>query len=140
MKYVFTQVVPSSPDVVSGFFRDASNLPKVSPPFPPVRIASAETEVRPGARIVLRIGFGPVAMNWNTLIEDVREDGSFTDSFSGLAFRKWRHTHSFKPAGDGCAIVDELELEPAWWFRPFAGIFVRSLFSFRRRSIAKVFS
>ncbi|MBP7777158.1 MAG: hypothetical protein KA371_08530 [Acidobacteria bacterium] len=41
---------------VFAFHERDDTLPRLSPPFPPVRVISREGSIRPGARMELRIG------------------------------------------------------------------------------------
>jgi ligand-binding SRPBCC domain-containing protein len=123
---------------VAEFFRDASNLLKITPPFPRASIRG-ESRVFDGAVIGLVLSAGPFTARWDSMIERVDPDGTFVDVSRTPFFRRWRHTHRFVPDGAGCRIVDEVEAEPSLWFAPVAGLFVRSLFAYRKRALRRVF-
>jgi ligand-binding SRPBCC domain-containing protein len=106
MRFRHIQNVAASVERTSTFFHDVRNLIKLTPPYP--------------------------AFTWNSVIERVESDGSFTDTFHGVMFRHWKHTHRFIAEGAGCRVIDEIECEPVWWFRPFAGLFLKALFGFRQ--------
>jgi ligand-binding SRPBCC domain-containing protein len=133
MRFRHRQKVAASVERTSAFFHDARNLTKLTPPYPAMRVNGGATAVVPGALFALRMDFGVFAFTWHSAIESVESDGSFTDTFQGVMFRQWRHTHRFTGEGAGCVVIDEVECEPVWWFRPFAGLFLKALFGFRRR-------
>jgi ligand-binding SRPBCC domain-containing protein len=132
MRFRHIQNVAASVERTSTFFHDVRNLIKLTPPYPAMHITGGATAVVPGAQFALRMDFGLFAFTWNSVIERVESDGSFTDTFHGVMFRHWKHTHRFIAEGAGCRVIDEIECEPVWWFRPFAGLFLKALFGFRQ--------
>jgi ligand-binding SRPBCC domain-containing protein len=137
--HLFSQLVNAPMPALRRFFHDVNNLPRLAPPFPSVSLVDAAGPVEAGATFRLRVAAGPLSMTWFARIEEVRSDGSFTDSFGGGPFRSWRHTHEFEAAGDQTIARDIVEIEPSWWFTPFAPLFVRSLFLYRRRALRRIF-
>jgi len=135
IRFRHAQSVAASAESASAFFRDVRNLKQVTPPYPAMLIIGHDTAVVPGAQFAFRMDFGVFAFTWTSLIENVEADGSFTDTFQGAMFRLWRHTHRFLREGTGSVVIDEIECDPVWWFRPFAGMFLRALFRFRRRML-----
>jgi ligand-binding SRPBCC domain-containing protein len=141
LQFTFSQRVGAGSDTVAAFFHDVANLLRVTPAFPPLRLeAPSGTRVRPGAGFTMTMDFGITSFSWNTVIESVLPDGTFTDVFRGNVFREWRHTHRFSPAEGGTIIHDEIECRPAWWFSPFAWFFVRVLFVFRQIRLGALFA
>ena len=141
LQFAFDQRVGADLSTVTTFFHDVANLLRVSPSFPPLRLeAPSGTRVQSGAEFTLSMDFGIGALSWNTVIESVHADGTFTDTFRGNVFREWKHTHRFSPLDGGTVIHDEIECRPAWWFGPFAWLFVRILFAVRKARLGALFS
>lgn len=141
LRFTFSQQVSSGSEKVIAFFHDVGNVLRISPAFPPLRLeAPSGTQVQAGAGFRLTMDLGLGSFSWNTVIESVLADGTFTDTFTGSVFREWRHTHRFSPVHGGTIIHDEIECRPAWWFSPLAWAFVRMLFSFRKIRLRALFS
>jgi ligand-binding SRPBCC domain-containing protein len=141
MRFRCSQWVGTGPERVIAFFHDVGNLLRVTPSFPRLRLeAPLGTQVHPGAGFTLTMDLGLGSFSWNTVVESVLPDGTFTDTFTGSVFHEWRHTHRFSPVRGGTIIHDEIECRPAWWFSPFAWVFVRMLFAFRQIRLGALFS
>ena len=56
----------------------------------------------------LRLGLGPIGVNW-TLVHEASEDESgFVDVQRAGPFRSWRHSHRFLPTADGHTMLEDL--------------------------------
>lgn len=104
---VYRSHVAVSRQELFDFHAHVSNLARISPPFPRVRIEEPQEPTREGdlQRIVMEAG--PLRRNWDarvsrvvpgSLIEDVQERGPF---------RRWRHQHRFEEAGPGRAVLTD---------------------------------
>lgn len=136
----FETRVPAPKGRIVAFFGDAQNLPRISPPYPMIKILSGETRVVAGAEFRIELNFVVFRTLWLTRVERVEPDGSFVDTFSGGVFRHWRHTHRFLQDGDGTLIIDDVTYEPRTWLRPIAPTILRIMFAARRRALAREFS
>lgn len=137
MKFGFEQFLDVPIERVGRFFGDVRNLGRISPPFPRMIINATSTAVRSGASFALQLDFLLFRMHWDSMIDEVEEGRSFTDTSSGTLFHRWKHTHVFTPHGHGSMLVDRIECDPVWWFRPFAWIGVHLMFVYRKRAILK---
>jgi ligand-binding SRPBCC domain-containing protein len=77
---------------VFAFHERDDALPRLSPPFPPVRVASREGGIRPGARVDLRIG----PIRWLALHTAYEKDRLFVDEQIEGPFASWVHRHEFE--------------------------------------------
>lgn len=137
MNFAFEQALDVPIGRVARFFSDVRNLGRISPPFPRLVINATSTAVRSGAAFALQLDFGLFRIQWDSVIGEVEEGRSFTDTFSGSLFHRWKHTHIFAPHGDGSMLLDTVECDPVWWFRPFAWVGVHLMFAYRKRAILK---
>lgn len=95
-----------SPETLFAFHADVSNLPRISPPLPRVRLLSAPGRSQPGDEQLIEFALGPIRQRWHArithvipprLVEDVQERGPF---------RRWRHQHRITSAPGGAALED----------------------------------
>ncbi len=77
---------------VFAFHERDDALPRLSPPFPPVRVVSREGGIRPGARVDLRIG----PIRWLALHTAYEKDRLFVDEQIEGPFATWVHRHEFE--------------------------------------------
>lgn len=77
---------------VFAFHEREDALPRLSPPFPPVRVVSREGGIRPGARVDLRIG----PIRWLALHTGYEKDRLFVDEQIEGPFASWVHRHEFE--------------------------------------------
>lgn len=138
MRFRFTQSLPVEHPRVAAFFNDVQNLKRITPPFPRMEIQGETTAVVPGAEFTLTLDFGVFRFGWNSVIEAVDPGRSFTDTFSGALFTRWRHIHRFEPQGNGTLLTDEIDCNPVLWFAPFAWIFTHMLFLYRKQTLARL--
>jgi ligand-binding SRPBCC domain-containing protein len=77
---------------VFAFHEREDALPRLSPPFPPVRVVSREGGIRPGARVDLRIG----PIRWLALHTAYEKNRLFVDEQIEGPFASWVHRHEFE--------------------------------------------
>jgi ligand-binding SRPBCC domain-containing protein len=77
---------------VFAFHEREDALPRLSPPFPPVRVISREGGIRPGARVDLRIG----PIRWLALHTVYEPNRLFVDEQIEGPFASWVHRHEFE--------------------------------------------
>lgn len=77
---------------VFAFHEREDALPRLSPPFPPVRVVKRDGGIRPGARVELRIG--PV--RWLALHTAYEPNRLFVDEQVQGPFASWVHRHEFE--------------------------------------------
>lgn len=90
--FVRSVVVHAPVADVFAFHEREDALPRLSPPFPPVRVVSRQGGIRPEARVDLRIG--PV--RWLALHTAYEKDKLFIDEQVDGPFASWVHRHEFE--------------------------------------------
>ena len=106
-RFVQSVVVNAPVAEVFAFHERDDALELVSPGFPPARIVSRTGGIRPGARVVLRIG--PV--KWVALHGEFIPNLLFTDEQESGPFARWSHRHEFEDLGDRTRLTDRIEYE-----------------------------
>lgn len=129
------QFIPRSRHEVFGFFSNAANLEKLTPPFLRFEILSPLPIVmRPGALIDYRLNLYGLPVHWQTEIATFDPENSFSDVQLKGPYRKWHHLHQFSEVPGGTEMRDAVDYEI-----PF-GLFGRMAHPlFVRRSLQKIF-
>jgi ligand-binding SRPBCC domain-containing protein len=91
---------------VFGFFADARNLERITPPFIAFRIIGAPPEMRAGARIEYCIGLRGVRMKWHSEISVWDPPLRFIDVQLRGPYASWEHTHLFDERDGGTLVTD----------------------------------
>jgi ligand-binding SRPBCC domain-containing protein len=90
--FVRSLVVRAPVAQVFAFHEREDALPRLSPPFPPVRVVSREGGIRTGARVDLRIG----PIRWLALHTAYEPNRLFVDEQVEGPFASWVHRHEFE--------------------------------------------
>lgn len=93
--FVRQLVVQAPVATVFAFHEREDALPRLSPPFPPMRVVSRAGGIRTGARVELRIG----PIRWLALHTDYRLNELFVDEQIAGPFASWVHRHEFEALG-----------------------------------------
>jgi ligand-binding SRPBCC domain-containing protein len=102
--------VPAPPEVVWPFFCDAANLERLTPPFLGFRILTPQPiAMLVDARIRYRLRVHGIPLRWQTRIARWEPPFCFADEQERGPYRRWFHTHTFQPAGDGTLLGDHVE-------------------------------
>jgi uncharacterized protein (TIGR01777 family) len=102
------------------------------PPWESMRLLGRDGALRPGE--VRHLQVTPLRLNWWALHQDFQPGRGFVDVQQAGPLPRWRHQHSFLPAGgDHCWLVDEIDFElplapfshavVPWIRRQMAGLF-----------------
>jgi ligand-binding SRPBCC domain-containing protein len=103
------QWFPCSIERVFAFFADAANLEDITPPWLGFQILSPQPiAMSPGSRILYRIRWHGLPMQWLTEIESWNPPAEFSDVQVRGPYRGWRHTHRFEPTGGGTLMRDDI--------------------------------
>lgn len=103
------QLIPRPLDEVFGFFTDASNLERITPPFLRFRIVGpAPIAMGRGTRIDYRLSLHGVPVRWRTLIARWEPGRCFVDLQLTGPFAYWEHTHTFEEGPAGTTIGDRI--------------------------------
>lgn len=129
------------------FFSDASNLPRITPPWMGFQVASPLPErMHPGMIATYRVRIAPgVRVGWVTEITHVREPHLFVDEQRFGPYRFWHHQHHFREAGDGTEVRDIVHYAAP--FGPLGRVAnrirvaaqVREIFDFREAELHRIF-
>jgi uncharacterized protein (TIGR01777 family) len=108
---------------------------RLTPPWESVRVEEKDGGIENGARVVLRMGSGPLAVRWVAEHCDYVEGRQFRDVQVSGPFALWRHTHRVTPAAQAaCELEDEIEY--ALPFAPFGDLVAGG---FTRRRLERMF-
>ena len=114
MKHVFEKSlrVPAAAKRVFAWHAAPGALGKLIPPGEPIRILEHSGGIENGARVVLRMGYPPLAFRWIAIHEGYVEGRQFQDRQLQGPFRFWLHTHSITAEGaHACTLLDHVEFE-----------------------------
>ena len=135
-------VAAPSSDVYEWHVRPGA-FERLTPPWSPVRVVGRSGRApEPGARVILRVPFGPFAMRWVAEHGPCSAGRSFIDRQSSGPFAAWEHRHRFEPGSNHTStLVDEVRYAlPGGWstapLRPFARREIERLFTYRQRVTA----
>ena len=131
---------------VFGFFADAGNLERLTPPELRFRILPPQPlTMSVGALIDYRLQLFGVPFAWQTLISHWEPPACFVDEQLRGPYRSWVHTHLFREVAGGTEIVDrvvyQLPLGPLGRLvrRPVARQLER-IFRFRQQVLEEIFT
>jgi ligand-binding SRPBCC domain-containing protein len=131
-------VAPVPLDVAFGFFADAWNLERITPPWLSFRIRTARPlAMREGALLDYRIRLHGLPIPWRTRI-DVWEPGvRFVDRQVLGPYHWWRHEHRFEVVAGGTRVIDHVEYLPrlGWLSRRWVRRDVERIFEYRRQAL-----
>jgi len=106
-------VLPASLDQVFGFFAEAKNLEKLTPPWLRFEVLTTEPiTMAAGTLIDYRIRWRGIPMRWRTEIEIWDPPHRFVDRQIRGPYRLWRHEHLFSEHSDGTLVIDRVEYAP----------------------------
>ncbi len=97
----------ASAAVVFAWHAHPDALRKLVPPWEPVEVLERIGGIALGARVVLRIGRGPLKISWVARHTKYEENRMFQDVQDSGPFAFWEHTHRFEADGpDACFLED----------------------------------
>jgi uncharacterized protein (TIGR01777 family) len=113
---------------------------RLTPPWMSVRVTSASGTIRPGDAKKLRLGAGPIGINWSLVHRAGTSEFGFIDEQISGPFSAWTHEHRFLPNGAERSVLEDritYELPLSLVANPIAGRRVQAemetLFRFRHR-------
>jgi len=147
VRHVFEKSVrlEASAERVFAWHEEPGALEKLIPPGEPIRVVEHTGGIRDGARVVLRMGYGPFALRWVAVHEGYVQGREFRDREESGPFRYWLHTHSFLPEGkEQCVLKDHVEFELPFWVvgemaEPLVRRKLENTFTHRHRVMLEVF-
>ena len=139
-----SMTLPLPRQQVYGFFSDASNLERITPPELCFHIASAlPVAMGSGTLIDYRLRLFGVPFKWKTRISLWEPPCRFIDEQLQGPYASWVHLHRFEEADGRTTIFDEVRYQlPLWPIGEIATPLVATqlvrIFSFRQRKIAEI--
>lgn len=111
-RLVFESHLGASPLRVFAFHERADAFRKLTQWWSGARVIRPAPSLRPGERALLRLGPGPLGIDWEAVHETYEPPTCFVESQVRGPFKSWRHRHVVLPDGpDGARLRDELEYE-----------------------------
>ncbi len=108
--FSFSSTLPHPPDAVFAWHERPGAFERMAPPWLPIHLESQEG-IRDGMKATIRLGWGPLSVNWRAVHRDYQQGISFTDVQEEGPFASWIHRHRFEPVSQGCRMTDEISYE-----------------------------
>lgn len=103
------QLVPRPIDEVFGFFAEAGNLERITPPWLGFGLIGDEpVEMGVGRLIEYRLRLHRIPLRWVTRIHTWEPGRAFEDVQLKGPYRLWHHRHEFCRAGGGTLVQDHV--------------------------------
>jgi len=131
-RFVKESRIAAPPSVVFAFHEEPDALERLIPPWERVEIVESARSLRPGSRSVLRVGVGPIHLDWIAEITERVQDRLFVDRQVRGPFTSWRHRHCFEEDRSGGTILRD-EIEYSGPFGPLVELLSRRLQEARLR-------
>jgi len=91
---------------------------RLTPPWTSVEVVERSGGIEDGARLVMRVGVGPVSMQWVAEHRDRIPGQQFCDVQISGPFARWEHVHRFEAVDDNsCYLDDQIDYR-----LPFGGL------------------
>jgi ligand-binding SRPBCC domain-containing protein len=142
MQLTTTAWLPASRDAVFGFFADARNLERLTPPWLHFRILTpGPIDMRAGAHIDYRILLHGIPLRWQSAITAWDPPRSFIDEQIRGPYRCWVHTHTFEEERGGTRVRDSVEFDviASWLTGWFVMRDLRKIFAYRHQTLIGIF-
>jgi ligand-binding SRPBCC domain-containing protein len=137
-------VLPLPIHEVYGFFGEAANLERITPPELRFRITTPQPiRMREGTLIQYRLRLFGIPICWKTRIAVWEPPHRFVDEQLSGPYRIWIHTHRFTDMGGSTLMEDEvlydLPLRPfGQWAHPIVRMELDRIFAYRREAIQRL--
>jgi ligand-binding SRPBCC domain-containing protein len=102
------QRLDGTPDEVFGFFAEARNLERITPPLLGFEVITpGPIELHVGTLIEYRLRVHRVPVSWLTSIQAWDPPHRFVDMQLKGPYALWHHTHTFEATGDGGTLMTD---------------------------------
>ncbi len=130
------QLVPRRIDEVFGFFAEAANLERITPPWLGFGLVSDHpVEMGVGTLIEYRLRLHRIPLRWITRIEVWDPGRAFEDVQIRGPYRLWHHRHDFQRAGGGTLVHDHVR-----YALPIGPLGELARAAFVERDLAQIFA
>lgn len=136
------QFVDKPIDEVFVFFKKATNLEKITPPFLNFKVLSQSTpQIQEGTRFKYQLKLHGLPIRWTTIITEWKDNEKFVDFQKTGPYQVWYHRHIFIPLGKGTLMVDEVRYRlPLGMLGELFGLSfvkkdVKNIFNYRQKVI-----
>ncbi|AKT41036.1 SRPBCC family protein [Chondromyces crocatus] len=104
--------IAATPERVFAFHEAPDALERLTPPWESARVLEKSAGIDVGAKVALVMRLGPVSIRWDAEHTAYEKGRMFQDVQRKGPFRKWEHTHTMLPDGEGgCWLVDRIDYE-----------------------------
>lgn len=142
------QHLPVTIDEAWSFFSNPENLSLITPPSMNFSLANVpEEEIYPGMIITYKVSpLFNIPLTWVTEITAADKPNFFIDEQRFGPYKFWHHRHSFKEAGGGVLMKDEVHYSLPFEIIGRLGHFllvkkrVEGIFKYRKEALTKMFS
>lgn len=136
------QWVPQSKNKTFEFFKDATNLEKLTPDTLKFKVLNQTTkDIQEGTKLDYSLSLHGIPLSWQSKITGWKPNSSFSDIQTRGPYSHWFHTHEFFEKDGGTLMRDKLEYKVPFGIPGdlVAHDFVRKnleqVFSYRRKRI-----
>jgi ligand-binding SRPBCC domain-containing protein len=113
MHFIKESRLAAPPAEVFAFHEAPGALEALTPPWERAEVVEGGGSIRPGSRVVLRVGIGPFKKDWVAMHTEYDPPRLFADRQESGPFQSWYHRHRFLDDGHGGTVLrDEVEFEP----------------------------
>ena len=136
------QFVDRPIEEVFDFFKEATNLEQITPPFLNFKVKEQSTPtIQEGTRFRYQLKLHGLPIGWTTIITEWEENQRFVDYQKTGPYQIWYHRHLFIPLNGGTLMIDEVRYRlPLGFLGDFFGLYfvkkdVSNIFRYRKSVI-----
>lgn len=141
VRFVHQSRLAAPPETVFAFHEREDALRLLIPPWQKVEILSRTGGLEAGARVELRLRFGPFSITWLAVHTACVRHQFFVDEQQNGPFAYWRHRHDFLPDDGGCILRDTVDCRLPFGLTPLFGWLLardlRRMFQYRHAATAR---
>ena len=136
--------LPQSREEIFGFFADAKNLQRLTPPWLHFEILTPDPiHMAAGTLLDYRLKLHGIPLRWQSEIAVWEPPNRFVDRQTRGPYRWWVHEHTFAQENDGTAVTDHVQyagLGGALIHRFFVAPDLAKIFTYRRQILQGIFN
>jgi ligand-binding SRPBCC domain-containing protein len=109
LSFEYSSEIDAPIETVFGFHERPDALQLLTPPWQRADLISREGGLEVGARVVMRVWFGPVYKTWVAHHIAYQKNRIFTDEQREGPFAAWVHSHVFEDLQGRTRLIDSIE-------------------------------